>query len=412
MRIVLINHVTDIGSTGHIVRDLADYAHTQGHSCYIAYGYGYSHKDNTYRIGNSAENLLHNLFYTRLLGLQGHGSKCGTKGLVRWLQKIGPDVVHLHNLHINYLNYRILFDYLIMHHIPVVFTLHDCFSFTGLCSHYTLNRCHQWERACGPCPYHRHTTAESLFFDHSQKIFLEKKAYYSRLSKVTVVAVSQWLQKEAERSILAGRGHSITHIYNWVDADSFKPASQEQIDSFRRQYHLDGNTKYLLSVSQLWEKNQSRFQDAVRLAAVLPEDYRLILVGHLAKDSTLPSSIIHIPYIAGAKNLSVAYSSAEAYVHLSVEDSFGVVVAEAMACGVVPITFNSTACAEVPGPFGLVCPPHDVAQIAQSLPLISSLKMQKGKMREYVREHYDKQTNLQKYMAIYQNLAGDKQNNG
>ncbi|MCR4565941.1 MAG: glycosyltransferase, partial [Bacteroidales bacterium] len=339
------------------------------------------------------------------------GSKCGTKGLVRWLQKIGPDVVHLHNLHINYLNYRILFDYLIMHHIPVVFTLHDCFSFTGLCSHYTVNQCHQWERECGPCPYFHSTTAESLLFDHSKRMFLEKKAYYSQLSSVAVVAVSQWLQKEAERSILAGPGHSITSIYNWVDVDLFKPASKEEIDAFRRKYQLDENTKYLLSVSQLWEKNQSRFKDAVQLAAALPNDYKLILVGHLAKGSNLPASIIHIPYISGVAHLAVAYSSAEAYVHLSIEDSFGKVIAEAMACGTVPVVFNSTACAEITGPYGVVCPPHDVAQLVRSLPIIPSLKTQKEQIRSYVREHYDKRTNLRKYMDIYQKMAGERSGN-
>ena len=224
---------------------------------------------------------------------------------------------------------------------------------------------------------------------------------------MTVVAVSKWLKGEAEKSILAGNGHKITFIYNWIDHNKFHPASTEQIDSFKRKYKLDSDYKYLISVSQSWDKGTSRFKDAIELANRLPSDYRLLLVGKAANDVCFPDSVTHIPYISNSDELSAAYSFATAYVHLSVEDTFGKVIAEAMSCGTVPIVFDSTACGEIPGPYGIVIPPHDVKAIIHRLSEVDSIQKRKTEMLCFVSDNYDYQTNAEEYLEQYRRLITD-----
>ena len=405
MRILQINSVCDRGSTGRTTRELAEVLLAQGHECFVAYGQGTTSYPYSFKIGGKWENHFHNAFYTRLLGLHGYGTRRGTKKLISWIEEIKPDIIHLRNLHANYLNFPMLFQYIVDNHIPVVFTLHDCFNFTGKCSHYTAKGCYKWQTECGHCPLYRNTVAPSLFFDHSQRLFNEKKKYYSQMTKMTVVAVSKWLMHEAEKSILAGNGHKIAYIYNWIDEQKFQIASEDQIQRFYEKYRLDPQMKYFVSVSQGWDKNASRFKDAEKLAGILPEGYRLVLIGSVAKGTSIPEPIIHIPYISDSEELSAAYTMSEAYIHFSVEDTFGKVIAEAMSCGTVPITFNSTACGEIPGPYGIVLPPHTVEEIIHSLPKIPLLKEQKEQMIRCVRDNYGFQTNTNRYIELYKELA-------
>lgn len=408
MKILQINSVCDRGSTGHIARDIADVLLENGHECYIAYGYGTATYLYSIKIGGKWENHFHNAFYTRLLGLHGYGTKRGTKKIISWMEKNKPDVIHLHNIHANYLNFPMLFEYIIKHNIPVLFTLHDCFNFTGKCAHYTATRCNKWQIECNHCPLFKNTAAPSMFFDNSRRLFNQKKAYYAQIHRMTVVAVSQWLMHEAEKSILAGNGHKITYIYNWIDDKKFHPASEEQINNFYQKYHLNPQTKYLISVSQGWDKNASRFKDAERLASLLPEGYKLVLVGSTARNTVITDNIIHIPYIADSEELSAAYSMAEAYVHLSVEDTFGKVIAEAMSCGTIPIAFNSTACGEVASPYGIVVAPHDVEAIIKSLRTIPSLKENKEDIVQYAHDNYDYQRNTTQYIELYKDLINNE----
>lgn len=409
MRVLQINSVCDFGSTGRTTRELADYIEQQGHECYVAYGHGTSTYHKCFKIGSRLENHLHNALFTRLLGLHGYGTRRGTKRLINWIKEIKPDIVHLRNLHANYLNFPMLFDYLAESQIPVIFTLHDCFNFTGKCAHYTAIRCYKWQAECKECPTYRHCVAPSAFFDMSHKLFQQKKYYYERMNNLTVVAVSKWLACEAKKSAMFASASKITYIYNWIDYTKFHRASQEDVNAFYDKYNLSKGFKYIISVSQGWDNSANRYKDAIRLARKLPEGYKLLLVGKVLRGSKIENPLLHIPYINGSKELSVAYTMAEAYVHLSVEDTFGKVIAEAMTCGTVPITFNSTACGEVPGPYGMVVEPHDVDAIVAALPKLPELQKQRENIIEYVCKNYDYHTNAQKYIELYKEILNNNQ---
>ena len=404
MRILQVNTVCDIGSTGRIARELADFYEKQGHECYIAFGYGKSTYKKSFKIGGKFENLFHNVFYTRLLGLHGYGTKRGTRKLLKWISEIKPNIIHLGNLHANYINFPILFEYIIKYQIPVVFTLHDCFNFTGKCSHYTALQCYKWQTECNHCPTYRNCIAPSLFFDKSNRLFIQKKKYYSQFNSLSVVAVSKWLVEEAKKSPMFLNSREVTCIYNWVDHTKFQRANTHEINAFREKYNLTEDYKYLVSVSQGWDNNSSRYKDAIKLANKLPKNYKLILIGGVGRNSKIEAPLIHIPFIDGEKELSVAYSMAEAYIHLSVEDTFGKVIAEAMSCGTVPITFNSTACGEVPGPYGVVVPPHDIDSIVESLNCISDLQKDRDHMIQYTIDNFNYWTNANKYLQLYEKI--------
>lgn len=407
MKIVQINSVSGVGSTGRIAVDIANLLDQHGHTCYIAYGHGSTTYHNSYRIGNKFIQLLHNCIFSRLLGLHGYGSFLSTYKFTRWLSAIKPDIIHIHNIHANYINYKIFFNYIIKNNIPVVFTLHDCFNYTGKCSYYSSVSCEKWKSQCCSCPIFKSTAAPSLFFDFSSKIFLEKKKIYEDIKTMAVVAVSKWLRDEALKSILNVNTHRIDYIYNWIDYNIFKPAKPTQISLFFDKYHLNTDIKYLISVSQLWYNGNTRYDDALKLARRLPEGYKLLIIGTIADGLIVDPIIDYIPYLESREDLSVAYSMAEAYVHFSVQDTFGLVIAEAMSCGTIPITYNATACSEIPSTYGIIVQPRDIDAIVNSLPLLEQKKASTQEMIEYVKHKFDKATNINKYLSLYKHLVSD-----
>ena len=406
MTILQINSVCGRGSTGRIALDIAKAAESKGDTCYIAYGHGNTDYAHSYRIGGDFDHLFHNAIYSRVLGLQGYGSKSATRKFLRWVDTINPNVIHLHNLHANYLNFELLFEYIIDKKIPVVWTLHDCLNFTGKCTSFTSAYCFKWKTGCANCPLYKSSGVPSLWFDRSKKIFNDKIRLYNRVGQMRVIAVSKWLANEARQSILnRNQGHRIGYIYNWIDYTTFHPARDDEKVAFRLNNNLASEYKYLISVSQEWVKGSIRLEDALSLNERIPDNYKLILVGKLGTGVQLPDSIIHIPYISSQSELAKAYSISEAYVHFSVQDTFGLVIGEAMACGTIPITYNSTACAETPGGYGIVVPPRDIDAIIQALPGLELKQRLISEMIDYVKSNYDKSSNITQYLSLYNEVC-------
>lgn len=412
MKIIQINSVCGQGSTGRIAMDISIESEKYGHTNLIAYGHGTSAYHHSHKIGNKFDHLFHNIMFSRLLGLQGFGSIINTIRLTKWIDKHKPDIVHLHNLHANYVNTYILFRFLAKRNFPIVFTLHDCYNFTGKCTYFTSAECYRWKTECYHCPLKKRSGMPSIIFDWSRMIFKMKKALYGDIKSCYSVAVSKWLKGIADHSILHEYGHNVTYIYNWIDYDTFKPSSLDEIEECKNKYHLDKQQKYIISVSQEWQENSTRFTDAILLAHLLPQEYNLVLVGSVRSKTGIPKGIIHIPYVTSQKELATLYSLAEAYVHFSIQDTFGLVIGEAMACGTIPITYDSTACAETPGSYGIVVPPRDVQAIAQSLPLLTEKKKHCSEMIGYVKANYDKVSNIKQYLKLYELLSKDNQVRG
>lgn len=406
MKVVQINVVCDHGSTGVIVVEIADLLKKKGHEAFIAYGHDSTDYPNTFRIGTPKENKFHGFFYTRVLGYEGSGTVNGTKKLVKWLDEVEPDIVQLHTFHSNYVNYEILFSYLIKKQIPVCWSFFDCWPFTGKCTHFTENGCRKWETECNHCPQLHTSGHKTWFFDRTHEMFRKKKEWFTQLKDLNIIVCSEWLKSEVKKSFLKDR--PVHMIYNWIDTAKFK---EDHDDSIYDKYGLDRNKKILLSVGAGWGKLNTRYQDACRLANILPEDYQLVIVGGKDKDLVVQENIKYIPYVKGTDELSKLYSAALAYTYFSVEDTFGKVIAEAMLCGTPAVVFNATACPEVVGDTGYAVAPHDVAAMLEKVKEIdcNGREFYSQRCKNLVISKYGYEQNVSKYIAVYEQMYKNNQ---
>ncbi|MBG0764208.1 MAG: glycosyltransferase [Tissierellales bacterium] len=192
MKVLQINSVCGIGSTGRIATDIHNILIDQGHESYIAYGRDLPKNcDNAIRIGTKIDNYTH-VLKTRLLDKHGFGSKQATIEFIDKVKKLNPDIIHLHNIHGYYINIEILFDYIKEAKKPVVWTLHDCWSFTGHCSHFDYIGCEKWKTGCFDCPQ-KHEYPKSLFFDNSNWNYSKKREIFSGIDEMAIVTPSNWL---------------------------------------------------------------------------------------------------------------------------------------------------------------------------------------------------------------------------
>lgn len=396
MKVLMINSVSGYGSTGSICVDIALELERQGHECYIAYGQISKGYKNEFKIGTQLENHLHNLG-SRIFGKQGYFTKSGTKKLVHFIKKYDPDIVHLHNLHGNYLNLEILFEYLNEVQKPVVWTLHDCWGFTGKCAHYTDVACYKWQTQCMKCPQ-LNKYPPSLFFDRTEFMFIDKKKMFNSIKNLTIIPVSNWLANEVKKSFL--KGHSIKPIYNWVNHEIFVVNNEE----IRNRYSITKDKFVILGVSAGWNISSTKLQDFIRLSKVISDDMQIVLVGKANKQDDIPTSIIHIPYVDSKEELAKIYSMADVYVHLSTEDTFGKVIAEAMSCGTPVIVYNATACPEiVKEGCGYVVEKRNLKNIYECLIKIkvNGKISYSEKCRNHVIENFDLKRNIHKTIDIY-----------
>ncbi len=400
MRVLQINTVCGRGSTGIIVTEIADLLKKTGHEAYVAYGHGQSDYPNSYKIGNSLDHKIHAFIFSRVLGEQGLGSYWSTKKLIKWIDTIEPDLIHIHTLHANYIHFPLLFRFLNNRRIPVVWSFFDCWPFTGKCTHFTAVGCRKWETGCHHCDY-LNLGAKTYFFDRTRKLFHLKQKWCAQLPNLDIIVCSNWLKGEVERSIYKGR--PIHMIYNWIDFNKFK---QIEDDSIYEKYDLDRAKKIIVSVSAEWNDSNTRLEDAIKLSTMLPSSYQLVIIGRLKTSRILPSGLRHISFVNGTEELSKLYSAATVYVNFSIEDTFGKVIAEAMLCGTPAIVFNSTACPEVVGDVGFVVEPHDYEAIIR---IIEDVDAQgKGTFSErcinHVRERFDYHKNVSQYINLYEDV--------
>ena len=366
MKVLFINTVYGRGSTGRIIRQIGQALEAEGHSYMAAYGRGdCDDAAHSYRIGGKAGVYAHALL-SRLTDRAGFYSTGATKKLVAFIREYAPDVIHLHNLHGYYLNVEVLFHYLKNEYTgKVVWTLHDCWAFTGHCVHYTCAGCEKWKTGCHHCPQ-KGTYPASALADSSAKNYADKKRLFTGLPNMTVVTVSKWLKAQAEQSFLGG--YPVTCIYNGIDYEKFRP-----LDSDIRQTLGIGEKKMILLVSDGWNEAKG-FGRLMALAAMAPADWCFVIVGLSAKQiPALPQNCIGMERTWNQEELVKLYSAADVFYNPSVEETFGLVTAEAIACGTPAVVMNSTACPEPVQGFGRVLQTGDPAE---ALAAIGSLLTQ------------------------------------
>ena len=339
MKIVQINVVCN-GSTGKIMCDLARKLNEKGHESYIFFGRGNPKNDlNCKKIENKFSIYFHGLLGR--LGLNGHGSYFSTKRLIKELKKINPDVIHLHNIHGYYINLKVLFKYLKKEYKgKLIWTLHDCWAFTGHCSHFTIAKCQKWKTECKKCPNLKCYPKE--LFDTTQKEFKLKKELFKNLNNLTIITPSNWLKELVEKSFL--KEYSIKTINNSIDLKIFKPTYDEKI---YEKYNIPKDKKIVLGVANVWEEKKG-INDFIKLSQKIDsKKYQIVLVGTDERiEKKLPKRIISIRRTDNQEELAKIYSVSTVLFNPTYEDNYPTVNLEAQACGLPVLTYKTGGCPE------------------------------------------------------------------
>ena len=345
MKYLFINSVAGFGSTGRIAAETCRDLMEKGHRCVLAFGREKANCEDieTVRIGSPMDYKRHAL-RNRLLDDHGFGSKAATAEFLQWVREYDPDVIWLHNVHGYYIHLGLLFDYLRSCGKEILWTLHDCWSFTGHCAYFDFARCEKWKSGCHHCPQ-KGSYPASLLRDNSRNNYARKKALFTGIPNLRLMVPSYWLEKRVKESFL--REYPVEVVYNTINRDIFKPTPS----GFRRKYGLEGK-KLILGVASVWDERKG-LKDFVALSKLLPEDHKIVLIG-LSQEQigSLPETVIGLPRTNSMEELAQAYSAADVFVSPSTEETFGMTAMEARACGTEAIVYKNTACEEIVNQFG------------------------------------------------------------
>jgi len=367
----------------------------QGWICYIAYGRSYNpSKSKLIKIGNKF-NVYEHYLESRLFDNEGLASRYATKQLIKEINRIQPSVIHLHNIHDYWLNYRLLFEYLNKINIPIIWTQHDCWSYTGGCTYYSIRGCNKWIKECFNCPKLK------LTVDNSRKHYHIRKCLFTNNSNITFVPVSSWLYNEMKKSFL--KDCNIVTILNGVNINTFHPFTS---NSVRKKYGIEERFM-LMGVATIWSERKG-FNDFKELSKYIDSNTVIVLVGLSDEQiNSLPNNMIGIPRTSDINELVALYSAADIVLNLSREETFGLTTIEGNACGTPSIVYNTTASPElVTSETGFIVEPGDIEGILNA---IDCIKL-KGKhtyskvCRQRVVNIYNIDNCVKNYINLYESL--------
>ncbi len=336
MKVLMINSVCGIRSTGRICTDLADQMSSGGHEVKIAYGresVPERYQKYAVKIGTDLDQKLHGI-RTRLLDEHGFGSKKATEIFLQWADNFNPDMLWLHNLHGYYINIELLFAWIKKRHgMQVKWTLHDCWAFTGHCTHFMIEKCEQWKTHCSCC-VQKNQYPSSFFQDNCQSNYDRKKAAFTGVNNMTLITPSQWLADLVKQSFL--REYSIEVHHNTIDTTIFKPTPSD----FREKYNLQ-DKKIILGVASAWSERKG-LDDFFKLAEMIDDKYTIVLVGLNEKQiKAIPKKIIAISRTDSPQKLAEIYTAADVFFNPTYEDNYPTVNLEAEACGTPVVTYRT-----------------------------------------------------------------------
>lgn len=341
MKILIINVVCGIRSTGRICTDLAQEFEKQGHEVKVAYGRGEvpeKYMKYSVKIGGNWDIYLHAL-KAKCFDTAGFESKRVTRSFLQWADAYNPDIVWLHNLHGYYINIEMLFRWIKAHpEMETRWTLHDCWSFTGHCTHFIVPECNRWRKQCYQCP-EKKQYPKSLFRDNSRENYRRKKELFCNVNKLLLIAPSEWLKEQVKQSFL--REYPVIVSRNEIDREIFRYTESNLRDK------LGLKDKFVvLGIAGVWTRRKGLY-DFFVLAKWLDDKFKIVLVGLTKKQKKkLPDGIIGIECTENNKELAMFYSMADVFVNMSYEENYPTVNLEAEACGTRVLTYDAGGCRE------------------------------------------------------------------
>ena len=330
-KILFINSVC-YGSTGSICKNLYKVAQKNGHTCKILYGRGECPNEfDSVRIDSQFDFYKH-VIKAVALDQMCYGSTKPTYILIDEIKKFNPDVIHIHNIHGFYLDMFVLFSFLKKSNIKIIWTLHDCWPYTGHCAYYIYKHCNQWQIECKSCKDTKDYPPSLA--SHCNKNFKKKKELFCGLNNLTIICPSQWLADDVKKSFL--KEYPIKVIHNGIDTEIFQPNESDILNT----YDLNPK-KIILGVASVWDKRKG-LDYFLELDKRLSDEYKIVLIGLTDKQiKKLPDSILGIKRTENAEELAKWYSAAEVFFNPTLEDNYPTTNLEAIACGTPVVTFNT-----------------------------------------------------------------------
>lgn len=397
MKILQINTVYGEGSTGKIARDLHDMSVAQGMRCLVGHRCvtpGKAPPEDSLEISGRWDSRVHGLL-ARYTMFKGCFSYLRTRSFLKKVDAFGPDLIHLHNLHGSYVNLPLLFRYIKKRKIPVVWTLHDCWPMTAICSHFTIARCDRWKEGCHHCPQRK--KCSSCPVDLTKRVWRLKRGWSTGLPNAVLVTPSQWLAGLVRQSFL--KEYPVITIPNGIDLSVFEPTPSD----IRQRLGLTGK-KIVLGVAFGWgyEKGLDVF---VQLSQRLPEDYVIVLVGTDERvDATLPKNIVSIHRTTDQRELAQLYTAADVFVDPTREENYPTVMMEALACGTPVVAFDTGGCKEIIHEGCGVCVAvDDVDQLEQQILRFCAMDATQVCLRHAAQFHKDRR--LGAYLPLYESMV-------
>ena len=404
-------------STGRIMKEIGELAIANGWESYVAYSKGRDGLPGSTSIpvpvGNKASVAWHGL-QTRILDRHGLGSVLATKRFIEDIRRIGPDIIHIHNIHGYFLNYRILFDFLSHSGIQVIWTVHDCWLYTGHCYHYMYAGCDRWKTGCGHCPQ-RGKFPRSLFADRSARNFRDKRDAFCSMpeDRLTIVPVSDWMRSEMSESFL--KDYRFQVIHNGIDTDVFSP--QPALESEVRRCYGLGDRHVILGIASIWSEEKG-LNDFVEMAARLDSDEVIVLVGMDRKQlddvlsrcgrTVLGDRMVAVKRTADVHQLAGLYSTADVLVNPTWQDNYPTVNLEAISCGTPVVTYRTGGSIEaVAGDTGFVVEQGDIEGLVDAVRRVETLG--KAHFRDACRsravKEFRKEDRYAEYIELYERLT-------
>lgn len=407
MKIVQINSVLNWGSTGKIAEQIGVCIQESGNISYIVYGRDkgpVNTKSTPVKTSYSLDVYCHKI-RSLLFDGQGLGSKYSTKKLIIKLKQIQPDIIHLHNIHGYYLNYPLLFDYLRSSNIPVVWTMHDCWGFTGHCTYFDMVNCEKWKSVCHNCS--NLCDYPKSFFDNSKRNYEKKKKIFTSLNNITMVPVSIWLGGLISQSFLGK--YPIEVIHNGIDISVFRIKE----NNLRSQLNLEGKI-VVLGVSSNGFSGRKGLTDFHKLANELPSIYQIIMIGLSEEEmKSLPTNIIGLKRTTNVEELVDYYNLADVFINPTYSDNFPTTNIEALACGTPVITYNTGGSPEaIDDLTGYVVQRGNIGDLKNAIEFIGSeFGKIKEQRQEYCRkravDHFNKNERFNDYVKLYQRILNE-----
>ena len=375
----------------------------RGWECTIAYGrIAQPGVASEIKVGTRFDTYEH-YFENRLFDNEGLASRFATRRLIRKINEIQPDIIHLHNIHDHYLNYKLLFNYLNSTTIQVVWTFHDFWAITGHCHHFIDAKCEKWKTQCDKCPL-QHSTVNS-FIDRSKRNFELKKRLFTANKNLTIVPVSYWVGEMVKHSFLNEK--RIEVIPNGINIELFEKSEQSLCQM------IPSDKFVILGVARDWEPGDRKgFDDYLKLSRLLKDDEIIVLVGiKPSQKGLLPSNVVGLERTKNQEELIGIYRSANVLLSLSGAETFGLTIVEANACGIPAVVYNNTA-----PPLLITEETGYVAKNGSIKDVYNKIECVKNNGRDYyknncikhVKMHYDKNVNYQKYIDLYEDLLSLK----